>query len=75
MPAQLGRSPLPVVFAGYGVTAPELGYDDYAGLDVKGKIVVVFFFEAPAAFRQQSGPTTWTNTLSGRLLALMEPLA
>ena len=39
-----------VVFAGYGVTAPELAYDDYAGLDVKGKIVVVFFFEAPPSF-------------------------
>ena len=35
----------PVVFAGYGITAPELGYDDYAGLDVKGKIVVVFDHE------------------------------
>jgi len=31
----------PLVFAGFGVTAPELNYDDYAGLDVKGKIVVV----------------------------------
>ena len=31
----------PVVFAGYGVTAPELGYDDYEGLDVKGKIVAM----------------------------------
>jgi Zn-dependent M28 family amino/carboxypeptidase len=30
----------PLVFAGFGVTAPELGYDDYAGLDVRGKIVV-----------------------------------
>jgi peptidase M28-like protein/PDZ domain-containing protein/PA domain-containing protein len=30
-----------LVWAGYGVTAPALGYDDYAGLDVKGKIVVV----------------------------------
>jgi hypothetical protein len=30
----------PVVFAGYGVQAPELGHDDYAGLDVRGKIVV-----------------------------------
>lgn len=30
-----------VVFAGYGVTAPELGYDDYAGIDVSGKIVLV----------------------------------
>lgn len=32
----------PVVFAGYGVSDPESGYDDYAGLDVKGKIVAVF---------------------------------
>ena len=30
-----------VVFAGYGITAPDLGYDDYAGLDVRGKIVLV----------------------------------
>jgi len=30
-----------VVFAGYGITAPELAYDDYAGLDVKGKVVLV----------------------------------
>lgn len=30
-----------VVFAGFGITAPELGRDDYAGLDAKGKIVVV----------------------------------
>ena len=30
-----------IVFAGYGITAPELGYDDYAGLDVKGKIVLL----------------------------------
>lgn len=28
-----------VVFVGYGITAPELKYDDYAGTDVKGKIV------------------------------------
>ncbi|HRN63199.1 MAG TPA: M28 family metallopeptidase, partial [Luteimonas sp.] len=32
---------VPLVFAGYGITAPELGWDDYAGLDVKDKIVVV----------------------------------
>jgi hypothetical protein len=30
-----------VVFAGYGVTAPELNYDDYKGIDVKGKIVLL----------------------------------
>jgi len=30
-----------VVYVGYGITAPELGYDDYEGLDVKGKIVLI----------------------------------
>jgi hypothetical protein len=30
-----------VVYVGYGVTAPELNYDDYKGIDVKGKIVLV----------------------------------
>ena len=32
----------PLVFAGFGLTAPALSHDDYAGLDVRGKIVVVF---------------------------------
>jgi Zn-dependent M28 family amino/carboxypeptidase len=31
----------PVVFAGYGVVAPEYEWDDYAGLDARGKTVVV----------------------------------
>ncbi len=30
-----------VVFVGYGITAPEYNYDDYAGVDVKDKIVVI----------------------------------
>lgn len=30
-----------VVYAGYGITAPEYGYDDYEGIDVKGKIVII----------------------------------
>ncbi len=35
----------PVVFAGYGITAPEAGYDDYRHLDVAGKIVLVLQHE------------------------------
>lgn len=31
----------PMVFVGYGVNAPEQGWNDYAGLDVKGKTVVI----------------------------------
>ena len=30
-----------VVFVGYGMTAPELNYDDYRGIEVKGKIVLM----------------------------------
>lgn len=29
-----------MIYVGYGITAPELGYDSYKGLDVKGKVVV-----------------------------------
>ena len=30
-----------IVFVGYGIVAPDIGWDDYAGLDVRGKSVVV----------------------------------
>jgi Zn-dependent M28 family amino/carboxypeptidase len=30
----------PAVFVGYGIVAPEWGWNDYAGVDVKGKIVI-----------------------------------
>lgn len=33
---------LPVVFCGYGISRPDLNYDDYAGINVKNKIVMVF---------------------------------
>jgi len=36
-----------VVFAGYGITVKDYDYDDYAGLDVKGKIVLVLRYEPP----------------------------
>jgi hypothetical protein len=39
----------PVVFVGFGVSAPELGYDDYKDIDVRGKIVACFN-GAPATF-------------------------
>jgi hypothetical protein len=43
--AAAAGSRLDVVFAGYGIVAPALGYDDYAGLDVAGKAVVVLTHE------------------------------
>jgi len=49
-----GEISSPVVFAGYGASAKEFGYDDYAHLDVKDKVVVVLRYE-PAAFSAKSG--------------------
>ncbi|MBD1394147.1 M28 family metallopeptidase [Mucilaginibacter glaciei] len=44
----------PLVFAGYGIVAPEYKWNDYAGLDVKGKTVVVLVndpgFQSPEKF-------------------------
>ncbi len=47
-----------VVFAGYGIVAPDLGYDDYAGLDVKGKVVL--------AMRYEPGETDEKSPFDGR---------
>ena len=42
-----------VVFAGYGITAPEYNYDDYKGIDVSGKIVLIMRHE-PQEFDEKS---------------------
>ena len=42
----------PLVFVGYGISAPERGRDDYAGLDIKGKIVVLMG-GAPSGFQTE----------------------
>jgi Zn-dependent M28 family amino/carboxypeptidase len=39
--AEVAVANAPLVFAGYGISAPELKYDDYAGFDAKGKVVVI----------------------------------
>ncbi len=38
----------PTVFVGFGITAPEFGWDDYAGVDVKGKVVLVIVGDPPS---------------------------
>ncbi len=47
---------LPVVFVGYGITAKKLDYDDYAGIDVQGKAVLVLRHEP-----QQDNPHSEFN--------------
>lgn len=48
-----------VVFAGYGITAPELHYDDYQKIDVHGKIVLVFEHEP-----QETNPASVFNGIA-----------
>jgi Zn-dependent M28 family amino/carboxypeptidase len=39
----------PIVFVGYGIEAPEYRWDDFKGVDVKGKVVLVIVNEPPSA--------------------------
>ena len=45
----------PLVFVGYGVQAPEFGWDDYKGLDVRGKTLVMLINDPPV--RDANDPT------------------
>lgn len=38
----------PIVFVGYGVTAPEFNWNDYAGVDVKGKVILCIVGDPPS---------------------------
>jgi Zn-dependent M28 family amino/carboxypeptidase len=38
----------PIVFVGYGVTAPEYHWDDYANIDVRGKVVLIIVGDPPS---------------------------
>jgi hypothetical protein len=55
----------PIVFAGYGITAPEFNYDDYAKIDVKGKTVLILSGEPYSEkdnFFNGDKPTQYSNT-------------
>jgi Zn-dependent M28 family amino/carboxypeptidase len=48
------------VFVGHGITAPEFGWDDYKGVDAKGKVVVLFTNEPPSDDPKFFGGTALT---------------
>ncbi len=45
-----------LVFVGYGINAPELGWNDYAGVDVKGKTVVILINDPDYETKALNGP-------------------
>jgi Zn-dependent M28 family amino/carboxypeptidase len=44
-----------LVFVGYGINAPELGWNDYAGLDMKGKVAVILVNDPDYAAETEAG--------------------
>jgi Zn-dependent M28 family amino/carboxypeptidase len=45
----------PLVFVGYGINAPELGWNDYAGLDMKGKVAVILVNDPDYDAKDEAG--------------------
>lgn len=52
-----------MVFVGYGVVAPEYGWDDYKGLDVKGKTIVMLVSDPPVP--DANNPEQLDSTIFG----------
>jgi len=51
-----------MAFVGYGITAPEINYDDYAGIDVDNKIVIILSDSADGRpLREEFLPYSWLS--------------
>lgn len=68
---QAAAASLPIVFAGYGISAPAVHYDDYAGVDAAGKAVLIFTHE-PQENDPRSAFDGQTNTLHSSMLRKVE---
>lgn len=58
---------LDMVFCGFGIVAPEYGYDSYKGLDVKGKVAIVLIND-PGLYLSLRGDTLQPDFFKGREL-------
>ncbi len=63
-----GKIAADLVFAGYGITAKDLNYDDYEGLDVKDKIVIALRY-APEEFGKDKGYSPYTSLYNKAITA------
>jgi hypothetical protein len=63
-----GSIEAPMVFVGYGLSIPEAGWDDFAGLDLKGKVAV--YVNAFPPVRVSDNVKSHVNTADERWLAL-----
>ncbi|MCZ8172699.1 MAG: peptidase M20, partial [Brevundimonas sp.] len=54
--ARTAFSDAELVFVGYGINAPELGWNDYAGVDMKGKVAVILVNDPDYETASEDGP-------------------
>ena len=69
--AQSSEETVPVVFAGYGISAPALRYDDYASIDAANKAVLIFTHE-PQETNARSVFEGQTNTVHSTMMRKVE---
>lgn len=65
--------PVPMVFVGYGIVAPEFDYNDYADVDVRGKTVVFLSGEPDSndpSFFGGAAPTVYSRLETKQKIAL-----
>jgi Peptidase family M28/PDZ domain/PA domain len=62
---------LPIAFAGYGISAPALHYDDYSSIDAAGKAVLIFTHE-PQENDPKSAFEGQTNTMHASMMRKVE---
>ncbi len=69
-----GKLDFPLAFVGYGISAPELGYDDYAKIDVQGRAVIVLRHEPQQGDEQSvfDGQRNSPHAFLSRKLAVAE---
>ena len=68
-----------MVFVGYGLTIPEKNYDDLAGLDLKGKVVVIFSgspqdIPGPLASHYQTAAERWKSLRAAGVIGVISLL-
>lgn len=76
-PAAAGRTRIvaaPLVFGGYGVIDRKLGWDPFAGVDLRGKVVVVLWGDPDVEAGRDLGFGGRTGTLAGRAGSKFAPL-
>ncbi|MEI6235552.1 MAG: M28 family peptidase [Planctomycetota bacterium] len=65
---KLAKADAGIAFSGYGISAPELKYDDFAGLDLAGKWAMILRYDPPA-MQKSNGEHSKYAALNSKVMA------